>query len=489
MKIKSKLYLGFLILGISIGIISTVNFIQFELILKASEEIPSAIFELDKASKLDGLSEFIRYSDEVLTQSARNYAFTGDKKWETRYLEVEPRLDAAIKEAISFGNTIEKEFFEEVDDANQNLVKMEYMSIDFVNMGNKSDAIKILESLEYANQKLIYENGLRDYVEKRGLEYTSVLSISTEKVEDLTHLTQKSVITSRDVLLIVISTSVFVSLVLGFILARSIIRPINHLESIAKEISKENLDVKIEKISDDEMGSLTESFRFMIQEVKKSRELLVKKTKFTTIGELSARLAHDLRNPLTVIKNVSEILSEKLDNKLDETEKKNLLMLRKAIDRMSYQINDVMQFVKTGTLNLESIPIKEIIQDSINQTAIPKTISLNLDESKADITCDKEKMVAVFTNLIQNGIDAIDSEGEIKIKTGENNGKLVIEIMDSGKGIDDDKMNMIFEPLFTTKQKGMGLGLSTCKNIIEQHKGSISVKNNPTTFTITLPKN
>ncbi|PIY90655.1 MAG: hypothetical protein COY74_00250, partial [Nitrosopumilales archaeon CG_4_10_14_0_8_um_filter_34_8] len=95
----------------------------------------------------------------------------------------------------------------------------------------------------------------------------------------------------------------------------------------------------------------------------------------------------------------------------------------------------------------------------------------------------------VFSNLIKNAIDAIgDNPGSIEIKCQENGNCVTIDIIDSGPGIKENNINKIFEPLYTTKQTGTGLGLVSCKNIIEQHGGKLSVKNNPTTFTITLPK-
>lgn len=117
------------------------------------------------------------------------------------------------------------------------------------------------------------------------------------------------------------------------------------------------------------------------------------------------------------------------------------------------------------------------------------TIRITIQENDAHVFADEGKLEIVFSNLIRNSIEAIgDDTGSIEIKIQDEEKQVSIDIIDSGAGIKDDNINTIFEPLYTTKQTGTGLGLVSCKNIIEQHGGKITVKNNPTTFTIALPK-
>ena len=106
----------------------------------------------------------------------------------------------------------------------------------------------------------------------------------------------------------------------------------------------------------------------------------------------------------------------------------------------------------------------------------------------ASITCDTKQIEVVFSNILLNSVQAMENSGEIKIRITENDENVSIEIEDSGPGIPEDKIEQIFEPLFTTKSSGTGLGLVSSKNIVEQHNGTITVKNNPTNFEIKLPK-
>ena len=120
-----------------------------------------SIRSLETASRLRELSLLIDYYDEVLTQSARNYAFTQDKKWERRYRESEPKLIATLEEALANGDRTDKEFLESIDKANLKLVEMEYRSIELVNAGQSQQAIDILESSQYWQQKRIYNQSLK----------------------------------------------------------------------------------------------------------------------------------------------------------------------------------------------------------------------------------------------------------------------------------------------------------------------------------------
>ena len=229
-----------------------------------------------------------------------------------------------------------------------------------------------------------------------------------------------------------------------------------------------------------------------VKQINKIRiELLEKQVtqnKFGVIGELAASLSHDLRNPLSVIKTSVELLAEKYKEKFDVADKDKIQRINKAVERIADQVDDVLGFVRKNPLALEVISLKTILASSIESLKIPNRIKIKMPESDVKIPVDKVQMETVFSNMINNSIQAISESGEIEIKISENFDNVEIQIIDSGIGIPDDKLSKIFEPLFTTKQSGTGLGLSSCMSIIKNHGGTINVKNNPTTFTITLLK-
>jgi signal transduction histidine kinase len=222
---------------------------------------------------------------------------------------------------------------------------------------------------------------------------------------------------------------------------------------------------------------------------EKTSEVL-KSERLSAIGELSGRLAHDLRNPLSVMKMSIDLIKQTpADVKIsDENVTKRIDLIEKSIDRISHQVDDVLGYVRNSPLKLTNISVKALFKNSLDKVNIPNDVKVNLSKKDVTINCDMEKLDAVFINLIVNSIQAMHKGGEINIDVSEEDKFAIIKLSDSGEGISDENLSKVFEPLFTTKQKGTGLGLASCKNIIEQHGGEILVSNNPTTFTIWLPK-
>ncbi|RDJ31155.1 MAG: GHKL domain-containing protein [Crenarchaeota archaeon] len=219
---------------------------------------------------------------------------------------------------------------------------------------------------------------------------------------------------------------------------------------------------------------------------QKSKEL-AKASKMATVGTLASRLAHDLRNPLSVIKGTVEILKIQHTD-LDKSIQEKLRRIESATKKISYQIEDVLDFVRQSELHLKRVPLSEIMDSSISNIMVPQSVKIVRDYRNVVVNCDSKKLEAVFTNLITNGIQAMNESGEILIKILDDGENAMIKFTDSGNGLTKATMEKMFEPLYTTKETGTGLGLSICKNIVEQHGGTIDVTLSPTTFTLRIPK-
>lgn len=278
---------------------------------------------------------------------------------------------------------------------------------------------------------------------------------------------------------------------------------ISSLSKKNDELEKTNKELKMQK---EENAKLTIDLRnnlekivlkekelelqrdYLTRQVNEKSSELMKSEKLAIIGELASRMAHDLRNPLSTIKNTIEIMESKPKLKIEE-KLQYYGRLRRAMNRMSHQVDDVLDFVRTSELKLQPYSVLDIINSVKDGITIPNDVKIKIDQESVRINCDYRKIEAVFTNLLLNAIQAVENNGEVRIRIIDNSSDVLVAVEDSGPGILPENLNKIFDPLFTTKQLGTGLGLSICKSIVEQHGGSITVKNNPTTFLVRLPKN
>ncbi len=211
--------------------------------------------------------------------------------------------------------------------------------------------------------------------------------------------------------------------------------------------------------------------------------------KLGTIGLLASGLVHDLRNHLSVIMNTLELMEMESIKRNDENEKKKFDRLDRAISRMTHQMDSVMDFVRIKPLKFEAVSISEIVKSAVQSIKKPKNIRIDIPKNPIHLVCDAKKLEGVFTNIILNAVHAVGEKGRITIRTEEKTDHICVEVKDTGPGVSHDIADKIFDPLFTTKPYGTGLGLPTCKSIVEQHDGTIIVRNNPSRFIIMLPNN
>jgi len=282
LKISTKILILLTGFFVFLAICAVVAFLNLNKTLFFSQTISPSIEEIKKNSTLNSLAQYIRYYYEVLTQAARNYAFTGDQKWYTRYDEAAPLLDEKIKQAIVWGDEKDKASFQNIDAANLALVEMEEKSINLIDAGQKNEAIKILESEAYAKQKEIYKAGLEEYIKNKGKNYDDILTVSTTLLEESAKNTENKIIFLRWLAVLVFSSSWLFAFIFFLIVRVLLIKPINQIRNANREMAKGNLDQKIILQNHDEVGELAESFNSMVSKLKEARENLEDKIKKRT---------------------------------------------------------------------------------------------------------------------------------------------------------------------------------------------------------------
>lgn len=266
----------------------------------------------------------------------------------------------------------------------------------------------------------------------------------------------------------------------------------NELKKSKEELLSENknhlqvrkLNLKLFDMYSDKIDDLEYLNNNLSDEVERKIQEILKAEKFSKIGELSSRLAHDIRNPLSVISNSVEILQ--LKNQINDESSPELERINRGLNRINDQIKDTLDFVRDSKPEFKETSIKLCFENSIEFSEIPDNIKIKIPQDDFTIQADPRKLEIVFSNLVKNAIESIgDKNGEINIDYSKKDNDLNISIHDSGPELTD--LDKLFEPLFSTKSRGTGLGLASCKNIIESHNGTISASNNPKKFVIRLP--
>ena len=262
-------------------------------------------------------------------------------------------------------------------------------------------------------------------------------------------------------------------------------------------------DITERKQAEEALKEYSERLEEMVEErtqqLRDAQERLLRAERLATIGQLGASVSHELRNPLGIIKNSAYYLHMKLGY-ADEKVKKHLEIIENEIARSNKIISDLLNFARDTRLALQETDINIIVQDALSRTQLPAEVSVitELDEGLPPVMANPSQIEQVFINMITNAVQAVTAshsadmrpEGRLEISTRAEDGFVVAQFKDNGCGIPAENLEKLFEPLFTTKAKGIGLGLAVSKRIIEAHNGSIEVESEVgkgTTFTVKLP--
>ena len=303
-----------------------------------------------------------------------------------------------------------------------------------------------------------------------------------------------------NVFLITLYQIYFIMLVVAIVLAYFISRYVTRsIETIRLKINQTGLLKKNEKIllknATKEIDSLVNSYNKMIDDLEDSAEKLAKNEREQAWQEMARQVAHEIKNPLTPMRLT--VQSFQKTSSLESKEEKN--KLNDFCDTLIEQI-DTMSSVATSFSDFATLPKTQLEKSDIVDTTkkvveIFEQNNINFKSSKESIVIkhDKEQWIRVMTNLIKNSIQAIPSDRDpnINIKISDSTNSIKIIVSDNGLGVLEENKEKIFEPKFTTKTDGMGLGLGIVKNIINSHRGKISYKSKQkkgTKFIISLPK-
>jgi PAS domain S-box-containing protein len=256
------------------------------------------------------------------------------------------------------------------------------------------------------------------------------------------------------------------------------------------------VDITKTKRMQNELSKYSEKLEVLVEKrtalLKQAQEKLVKTERLAAIGELAGMVGHDLRNPLTGIKNSAYYLKKK-GAQISEVQAKEMLnTIDRCVDYSNKIVSDLLDYSREIRLDLQECSLRKLLAEALDMMNMPEKVEiLNDVPEELHLRVDSDKIKRVFINLVKNAIDAMPNGGKLTIAGKQvSDCSLELSFSDTGTGINEEIMPKLFSPLSTTKAQGMGFGLAICKRIIEAHGGKITVKTakgKGTAFTIILP--
>jgi signal transduction histidine kinase len=321
----------------------------------------------------------------------------------------------------------------------------------------------------------------------------------------------------RDVALAAL-TIVIIGGLIAFYISRQITGPLADITVAAEGISSGNYSMRVKSSRNDELGVLAQSFNSMAEQVDESRrvlevrvqertralqgalhelhdaqESLVRREKLAMLGQLAGGVGHELRNPLGVMTNAIYYLSMVL-KEAPENVREYLGILKTQIALSEKIIGDLLDFARVKTPQFETLPIEKIVREQLDRVGDLSGVKLveTIAPGLPQVRVDRIQIGQVVLNLVTNALQAMDGKHgilELRAIRGSN-GYVRLEVKDTGVGMTPDQMKKMFEPLFTTKARGIGLGLAVSRSLVQANGGEISASSEPgkgSTLSVDLP--
>jgi signal transduction histidine kinase len=281
-------------------------------------------------------------------------------------------------------------------------------------------------------------------------------------------------------------------------IGRMIISPVNKLLAGTREVSLGNLEISVEHRSHDEMKSLVDGFNTMIKDLKRHQQEIADLSKKVAWAEMAQRVAHEIKNPLTPIQLSAEHILRVYEDKSGDFEKalrESASYIIGEVENLRRIAQEFLELSRVTSLVKESFDLRDAVSEVVSpyRQVISERIRFRevFEGEEFQLEADKSKIKIAFRNIFINAVEAIRGRGEIEIRLRAEKDNLVLTLRDSGIGMAKDMVDKIFDPYFSTKDAGTGLGLPIAKKIVEDHGGTIRVESEVqkgTLIAVTLPR-
>jgi len=298
-------------------------------------------------------------------------------------------------------------------------------------------------------------------------------------------------------LIAILAVSVVAGLAASWVMARSLVRPINQLREAMAVVGAGNLDHPIEARSHDEIGDLARTFATMTEQLRQSRDRLVQSEKLASIGEMSAAVAHGLRNPLASLRASAQLV---LRHPGSPVAGEQLRAIVDEVDRLDRRITHLLAFSRPAPFQAapERLPLlveRVLPAFADRQQNQGVTFELTIPADLPAVRADAVRIEQALVEVLSNALDAMPDGGRLSLAAAATAGPdaapgVEITVRDTGCGIPPETLPLVGQPFFTTRQEGTGLGLATARRFVEQHGGRLAIVSAPgegTTIRIWLP--
>ncbi len=289
------------------------------------------------------------------------------------------------------------------------------------------------------------------------------------------------------------------TILVSFLLSDEIIRPIVNLEEATKRVAEGDFSTRILSRTNDELSVLSQSFNSMVSELEKSRKIILQTEKVTAWQDIAQRMAHEIKNPLTPIRLSAERILRKYRSDpsgLDGLLEQAVGSIVREVENLNTLLGEFRDFARLPSPTLSPVSLASMLDSAVESfiSSYPRIVVDTSGFQDCSIMADRKQLFQAFYNLLKNAVDAMNEEGIIIISsslvTKGNLRYCRIQLQDTGAGIPEEDWDQVFNPYFTTKPKGTGLGLPIVERIIFDHKGYIWFETEPgvgTTFFLDLP--
>jgi signal transduction histidine kinase len=426
---------------------------------------------------------------------------------EKQTAELSKAIQVGVEEVTSTGSTDQMRLYNYLKELNAKGVK----EISIISNANEiiasTNPMKIGEQLSPKKKERIIKAELGEPVSEEGKVYNVILPVVAGNehygyihlqinAEDFSDLLRSNAIKRVGATALVLCLGIVIAVLLSWMYTR----PIHNIVNAAGRVAAGDLTPDLLTDRKDEIGELTQSFNFMVQKLREKRALEEKLREvehLSGIGQFARGIAHEIRNPLNFISLSIDHLREKyvpLEDARKEKFESLMMSIKQEIQRLNKLVGGFLDYGKPIKLSLREVELHSLVGEVL-ALVLAKAEKDNVEiitryEVLPKLSLDPELIKTCIFNVILNAFQAMPDGGRLTVKTEASNSKVSMFFEDTGTGISRENLSKVFDPFFSTKESGLGLGLALTRRVVEEHGGKVDIQSTEgkgSTITISFP--